>query len=342
MNPNKWILKPCTVTLAAAVWAIAAGAAQAQDAALVAKAQQEGTVSLYTISPTDVAQGFADHFTAKYGIKVRIFRAGGGQIEQKLALEMRSNRVEADVVELGDPTAILQIARKGGIASFVPANSARLAKELVDPHGYWVAIAQNVILLVYNKDKVSAADAPKTYQDLADPKWKGKVALASPNYGSTQLTFVKGLVELHGWALVDALKKNNVMVARGWPDSENLISTGERLIGPDISIRTISAVKHGAPLGIVFPPKTIAVLDVMAVLSAAPHPNAARLLIEFYLTDPEQKFMASQAAYPIRAEAGSPAGLPLLSQLKLHYINLEQLEAQHSEIVARWTDTLER
>lgn len=132
------------------------------------------------------------------------------------------------------------------------------------------------------------------------------------------------------------------MVARGWPDSENLISTGERLVGPDISIRTISAVKHGAPLGIVFPANTIAVLDVMAVLNAAPHPNAARLLIEFYLTEAEQKFLVTQASYPARSDAGSPAGLPLLSQLKLHYINLEQLEAQHSEIVERWTNTLER
>jgi iron(III) transport system substrate-binding protein len=322
---------------------LAANTALAQDATVVEKAKREGTVTIYTIAPTDMAQAFGDHFTAKYGIKVRIFRAGGAQIEQKLALEMRSERVEADVVELGDPTAILQLARKGGIASFIPANAKGLAKEVVDPNGYWVSVGQNLFPLIYNKNKVSAAEAPQSYTDLADPKWKGKVALASPNYGSTQLTFVKGLVELHGWAVVDALKQNGAMVARGWPDSENLIATGERLVGPDISIRTIQAVRKGLPLGIVFPATgTIAVLDVMAVLKSAPHPNAARLLIEFYLTDSEQKFTATQAAYPIRAEGGSPEGLPRLSQLKLHYVNLAELEAQHSEIVARWTDTLER
>ncbi len=318
--------------------------AQAQDAALIAKARQEGTVSLYTISPTQIAQEFGKHFTDKYGIRVVIFRAGGGQIQQKLALEMRSNRVAADVVEIGDPTAINQLASKGGIASYKPPGSETLAPGLLDSHDRWTTISQSVFPIIYNKQMLGADTAPQIYRDLADPKWKDKIVLASPNYGSTQTTLVKGLVELQGWSFIDALEANSIMIARGFPDAENLIATGERSVGIDISSRYVEAIGKGVPLGVVFPADAIvAVQDVMAIMEAAPHPNAARLLVEFYLTAPEQAFVAAGAgAYPVKAASGSPSGLPPLSSLKLHYIDLSDLEAHHSEIVSRWTNTLER
>jgi iron(III) transport system substrate-binding protein len=331
------------VALGIATAAFTAPAARAQSDDLIAKAKKEGSVSLYTIAPTAVAQAFGKQFKDKYGIDVTIFRAGGAQIEQKLSLEVRSRRVAADVVEIADPTAINQLAHKNAIANYTPANSAGLGKGLVDPQGRWTTIGQNIFILVYNKAKVKAEDAPKHYADLADPKWKGKLALASPNYGSTQLVFAKGLIEIGGWQLIDALKKNEAIVARGWPDLENLVATGERLVAPDISIRTIEALKKGANLGVNYPDEgIIAAQDVMGILAAAPHPNAARLLVEFYLSDAAQKFVAQTASYPVKASAGGPEGLKPLGELKLHYIDLGDLEAHHDDYVSRWTSTLER
>ena len=340
---NKTVTAALCLTLAAALATGLGGPAHAQDAALVAKAKQEGSVALYSVSPTPVLQAIADRFTQAYGVKVDIFRAGGAQIEQKLYLEMRSGRVTADVVELGDATAINQIAEKGGIAPYKPANAAGLPTALLDPRGNWVTIAQHVYPIVYNRQKVAEADAPRTYKDLADPKWKDKLVLASPNYGSTQTTLVKGLVELNGWDFVERLKANNAMVARGFPDLENAISTGERLAGIDISIRLVEALKQGAPLGVVFPADgTVAVQDVLAVMAAAPHPNAARLLEEFFLSDELQRFLQTAGMFPVKPGAGSPGQLPALASLKLHYVNLVELEAQRRDMIARWTDLVER
>lgn len=319
------------------------GNARAQDAALIAKAKQEGAVTLYSISPTPLVQAIADRFTKAYGIKVNIFRAGGAEIEQKLYLEMRTSRVVADVIEIGDPTAINVIAKRGGIASFTPANAADLEAGLVDAQGRWVTIGLNVFPIIYNKDKVAAADAPKSYKDLADPKWKGRIVLASPNYGSTQTTLVKGLIELNGWKLIEDLRANEPQVARGFPDLENVIATGERTVGIDISIRMINAIKHGEPLGVVFPADgTVAAQDILAITRAAPHPNAARLLEAFYLTDDMQKFLSDEATFPVKPSGGSPAGLPKLEDQKFHFINIDELEAGRSDMVARWTDLVER
>lgn len=340
---NETVRPTLFLTLGLILAAGLAGPARAQDAALIAKAKREGTVSLYSVSPTPVLQAIADRFTQAYGVKVEVFRAGGAQIEQKLYLEMRSGRVAADLVELGDATAINQIAAKGGIAAYKPANAAGLATALLDPKGNWVTIAQHVYPIVYNSQKVAAADAPKSYKDLADPKWKDKLVLASPNYGSTQTTLVKGLVELDGWGFVEKLKANNAMVARGFPDLENAISTGERLVGIDISIRLVEALKQGAPLGFVFPADgTVAVQDVLAITEAAPHPNAARLLEEFFLSDELQRFLQTAGMYPVKAGAGSPGQLPALASLNLHYVDLVELEAQRQDMISQWTDLVER
>jgi iron(III) transport system substrate-binding protein len=325
----------------------AASVARAQndaaDQGLAERARQEGSVALYSISPTPVVQAIADRFTKKYGIKVDIFRAGGAQIEQKLYLEMRSGRVAADVIELGDATAVDQIAARGGIADYTPTNAAGLAPALIGAHGDWVTIAQHVYPIIYNNQKLTPAEAPQTYAALADPKWKDKLVVASPNYGSTQTILVEGLVELEGWGFVQKLKANNVMVARGFPDLENAIATGERLAGIDISIRLVQALQQGAPLGAVFPADgTIAVQDVVAVLKAAPHPNAARLLEEFLLSDELQRFLRTAGMFPVKPSAGSPGQLPPLASLKLHYVNLDELEAQRREMVSRWTDLVER
>jgi len=94
---------------------------------------------------------------------------------------------------------------------------------------------------------------------------------------------------------------------------------------------------------VVFPADgTVAAQDILAITKAAPHPNAARLLEEFYLTDDLQKFLSEEATFPVKPAAGSPAGLPKLADLKFHFINIAELEAQRSDMVSRWTDLVER
>ena len=322
---------------------VSSAPAMAQPADLIAKAKAEGSVMLYSIAPTPVLQELAQKFNDKYGVKLEVFRAGGVQIEQKLSLEIRTNRVVADVVETADQAGINQLAAKGHIGLYNPANAAGLPAALADPKGRWMSYTQHLFPIIYNKSKLTAEQAPKSYKELADPAWKGKLSLASPNYGSTQMIFLKGILELGGWDLVKAYKANDAMVSRGWPDAENVIASGELLVGPDISIRTVAAIKQGAPLGFVFPADgTIAVQTVATIMKAAPHPNAARLLIEYLLSDDYQKLQPAYGGYPVRAIGGAPEGLPDLSTMKLHYVNVDELESGRADILARWTEMMER
>jgi iron(III) transport system substrate-binding protein len=316
---------------------------RAEDDKLVAKAKSEGEVTFYTSADTLNAESCAAAFKKKYGINVKLFRAGGSQIAQKLTLELRTRRLEADLTELSDPTMLTVLFRQGAIEPYEAANGAVLPETFKHPKRAWHGTAFIFMHLIVNKDKVSPAEEPKTWSDIAHPKWKGKVVWGSPNYGSSQYATVKGLIELHGWELIEKMKANQTMIIQGWPEAENAVASGERLVGGDASARSFRALDRGVPLRNVYPAEgAIVSLGAASVMKGAKHPNASRLLLEFLLSAEGQAIYAKNFVYPVRP--GVPAGgnLVPLKDVKLHTINYEEAVDQHDQIVRRWTQLLER
>jgi iron(III) transport system substrate-binding protein len=333
-------------SLIGAAAALAAGLpriGRAQDDALVSKAKSEGEETFYTSADTLNAEACAAAFKKKYGINVKLFRAGGSQIAQKLTLEMRTRRLEADVTEMSDPTMLTGLFRHGAIDPYEAANGAVLPEAFKHPKRAWYGTAFIFMHLIVNKDKVSTADEPKSWADIADPKWKGKLVWGSPNYGSSQYATVKGLIELHGWELIEKMKANETMIIQGWPEAENAVASGERLVGGDASARSFRALQRGAPLRNVYPSDgAIVSLGAASVMKGAKHPNAARLLLEFLLSPEGQAIYAKNYVYPVRPDVPAGGNLVPLKEIKLHTINYEEAVDQHDEIVRRWTQLLER
>ena len=333
-------------SLIGAVAALTAGLPRighAEDGALVSKAKAEGEVTFYTSADTLNAEACAAGFKKKYGINVKLFRAGGSQIAQKLTLELRTRRLEADLTELSDPTMLTGLFRRGAVDPYEAANGAALPDGFKHPKRAWYGTAFIFMHLIVNKDKVSTADEPKSWADIADPKWKGKLVWGSPNYGSSQYATVKGLIELHGWALIEKMKANETMIIQGWPEAENAVASGERLVGGDASARSFRALQRGAPLRNVYPADgAIVSLGAASVMKGAKHPNAARLLLEFLLSAEGQAIYAKNYVYPVRPDVAAGGNMVPLKNIKLHTINYEEAVDQHDEIVRRWTQLLER
>lgn len=329
-----------TVALGATL--VLGGPAFSQSADLIKKAQEEGQLTWYTTTPTSLLEQYTSAFKDKYGIEVTVFRGGGAQIAQKLALELRARKVEADVVDLSDPSVIHQLNERKAIAPYEVENAASLPESLKAPDHTWTAYSQHIFPIIYNKDMVSEEEAPKSYAELADPKWKDKLAIASPNYGATQMIFAKGLLEIGGWELIDALAANNVLVGRGWPESQNAVVTGERAVAVDLSIRTFQALQKGADLGLVIPEEVVASYAVASIMADAAHPNAAKLFVEWRFSEEVESTLASSGSYPVWPEYGHPEGMPALDSMNLHYVNLDELVEEHADIKRRWTNTLER
>jgi iron(III) transport system substrate-binding protein len=315
----------------------------AADDGLVERAKAEGEVTFYTSADTLNAEAVAAGFKAKYGINVKLFRAGGSQIAQKLTLELRSRRLEADVTEMSDPTMLTILFRQGAVDPYEATSASVLPVDFRHPKNAWYGTAFIFMHLIVNKDLVTAADEPKSWVDIADPKWKGKLVWGSPNYGSSQYATVKGLIELHGWGLIEKMKANETMMIQGWPEAENAVSSGERLVGGDASARSFRALARGAPLRNVYPSDgAIVSLGAISVMKPARHPNAARLLVEYVLSVEGQSIYAKNFVYPVRPDVPAGGNLVPLKDVKLHTINYEEAVDQHDEIIRRWTQLMER
>ncbi|MDP2702538.1 MAG: extracellular solute-binding protein [Candidatus Rokubacteria bacterium] len=161
---------------------LSAASAPAQDARLEA-AKKEGKVVWYTSLALSSSEKVAKLFEAAYpGIKVEVHRTGSERILQRLMQELQANIKIADVVHTSDAGHYVLLKNKKLLMKYVPAGADRFPAAFKDKDGYHYALRATVNVFAYNSKIVPAADAPRTWKDLLDPKWKGKLVTAHPGY----------------------------------------------------------------------------------------------------------------------------------------------------------------
>ena len=157
------------------------GHARAQDAVDVDAARKEGKVVWYTSTPVEQGQKIVDMFQKEYGIKVEMFRSGGSAILRRFQQEMDAGRAAADVITTSDPAASAAMTKKGMFVAFKPKNFDKVPDAAKDPNGLFVGQRLNMMTHYLRSDKFAAADEPKTWDDLTDAKYKGKLVMTDPS-----------------------------------------------------------------------------------------------------------------------------------------------------------------
>jgi len=139
-------------------------------------AKKEGVVSIYTSMPLDDMAALTSAFEAKYGVKAKVWRSGSEKILQRGLLEAKANRFEVDVFETNSPETEVLSREKVLIAGNSPYLN-ELIPQAIPSHKEWIATRLNIFTCAYNTKLVKKEELPKTYQDLLDPKWKGKLSV---------------------------------------------------------------------------------------------------------------------------------------------------------------------
>jgi iron(III) transport system substrate-binding protein len=252
---------------------------------LVEGAKKEGLVSIYTSMPVDDITALTSAFEQKYGVKSKVWRSGSEKILQRGLLEAKASRYEVDVFETNGPEMevlsrekILQQSNAPGLADLIP--------QAIPPHREWIATRLNIFTCAYNTKLVRKEDLPKTYADLLDPKWKGKLAVEAEDSDWLAETVLK-MGEEKGIALFKEIaKRNGVSVRKGHTLLANLVASGEVPLGLTLYNYKIEQMKNsGAPVEWFSLDPTVARPNGNGVARNAPHPHAALLFQDFELTD---------------------------------------------------------
>ena len=248
-------------------------------------AKKEGVVSIYTSMPLDDMAALTSAFEAKYGVKAKVWRSGSEKILQRGLLEAKANRFEVDVFETNSPETEVLSREKVLIAGNSPYLN-ELIPQAIPSHKEWIATRLNIFTCAYNTKLVKKEELPKTYQDLLDPKWKGKLSVEADDSDWLAETVMK-MGEEKGLALFrEIARKNAVSVRKGHTLLSNLVASGEVPMALTVYNYKIEQMKNsGAPVDWFALDPTIARPNANGVARNAPHPHAALLFQDFELTE---------------------------------------------------------
>ena len=309
---------------------------------LVEAAKKEGKVVWYTSLALPSAEKVAKLFEAAYpGIKVEVHRTGSQRILQRVMQELQANIKNVDVIHTSDAGHFVLLKEKKLLARHTPAGVDRFPAGFKDKDGYYFTLRATVNVIAYNTQKITAAEAPRTWKDLLDPKWKGRMVTAHPGYSGVIATHVLALVHLHGWEYFQALAKNQLMLVQSAVDPAGVVASGERPVAVNGGDYTFyQSKKQGNPVEIVYPKEGVPlVVSPSAIASFAPHPNAARLFTDFGFTREVQQVMAdSEGLYTGHPDVKYPTDKPKLTDLKLLTAEPEELEKRNEEIKKRFVE----
>ena len=315
--------------------------ALAQDARVEA-AKKEGKVVWYTSLALPTAEKIGKLFEAAYpGIKVEVQRTGSQRILQRVMQEQQANLKLVDVIHTSDAGHFVLLKEKKLLMKYTPAGVDAFPAGFKDKDGYYFTLRATVNVIAYNTKLVSAAEAPKTWKDLLDPKWKGKLVTAHPGYSGVISTHVLALVHLHGWEYFKQLAQNKLMLVQSAVDPAGVVASGERAVAVDGGdYYYYQMKKKGNPIEVVYPKEGVPlVVSPTAIASFAPHPNAAKLFTDFTFTRELQQVMAdSEGLYTGHPEVKYPTDKPKLSDLKLLNVDAEELEKRNEEIKSRFVE----
>ncbi len=273
---------------------------------LVEAARKEGSLLLYTTTPTEYLKELVEPFEKLYGIKVHVWRARSEVILQRVINEARGNKPLVDVVQsIAPPMEALQ--REGLLLAVNSPQHAQLLSGSVPAHQGWASTLRYVFVQAYNTGKVAKDELPKTYADLLHPRWKGRLGIESSDHEWTS-SVIKDMGEEAGQRFFrELVRGNGLSVRTGHPLLTNLTVSGEVPLALTVYQYSVEqAKKKGSAVEWFAIEPAVAIADGMGVAKKAPSPNAALLFYEYMLGVDAQRVLARIGYVPTHTQVESP------------------------------------
>ena len=238
------------------------------------------------------------------------------------------------------------VAKKNLFVPYESREAAAFYPNLTPTDRSWTPFTVMPYIIMYNKKLVPDAEAPTTWKAVLDPKWKGKVAYADATKSGSSYSLLVTWLTIFGkndagWKFVeDVLRQSKVLPKSSM--TYQMVANAEIPIGLTFEQAAFEYLKGGAPIGIVYPAEGTAVIpDGSALIANAPHPNAAKLFLDFTISKEGQAVTVDKfGRRSVRKDVATPAGLPTLDKIKAIAYDLQWAADNRAQILKQFQDTL--
>ena len=327
------------------MWAVGlmVGALMVSVGVAWAQGQPENSVVVYSAADADMVNSVVAAFEKKYpGVKASTVVAGTGEIIKRM--EAEKDRPLGDLGWSFGPEAIGD--KKGLFEPYLSREAGNFFPGQVPADRAWSPFTTMPYVIMYNKKLVSEAEKPKAWKDVLDPKWKGKVAYADATKSGSSYTLLVTWLTIYGkneagWKFVEDLLRQCKVLPKSSMTYQG-VANGEYPIGLTFEQAAFEYLKGGAPIGLIYPSEGTAItLDGSALIKNGPHPNAAKLFLDWTVSKEMQDLMVERfGRRSVRKDVGSPAGLPPLDQIKAISYDLEYAANNRAQLLKRFQDAL--
>ena len=280
---------------------------EARTRALVEGAKKEGEVMVYHSTQSEDLRGVFDAFTAKYGIKVREWRSSSENVVQRVISETRAKKHDVDFIENNSPE-MEALRREGMLRKMESPSFGDMRPGTLGAHHTYATSTIDVFVQAYNTERVKKSDLPRTFADLADPRWKDKLGIEAEDSGwfGTLIEASGGDKALATWREIVA--KNGISIRKGHTLLAQLVASGEVPMGLTLyNYKPQQMKEKGGNIDWIALQPAVGQLHAVAVHNQATHPFAAALLYDFFLGE-GQKELAKKGFVPSSSKLPSPLG----------------------------------
>ncbi len=305
----------------------------------VEQARAEGRVVVYSSFPAARLRPVLDAFEAAYpGIVAEQLFAQTGQAISRILAEHGAGRQGFDLLIAAWDPGYFTLAEAGALASYRSPAAGDYDEQWFGPDDVWLNIWGGAQVIGYNTSLVT--DVPTSWQDLADPRFRGLVGIGTPTVRGGMYWLYYHLYELYGETFFQQLADNGALLTPGPSAAAEWITAGRVPIGVTTDFSVAEQKLRGAPVDWVYPSEGVFFqLRALAMAENAPHPSAARLFYDWLISESGGEIVVEALGlYSLNPHVGAPAGLPALVELSILETDLENFVAQEDHI----TDTATR
>jgi iron(III) transport system substrate-binding protein len=342
MNPRtvgarSWIA--ALVAAAALLFGPASAGSAAVPASVMDAAKKEGTVVWYTSVDAKTLTGVVARFDQTHpGISLQTLQITSNLIPARIITEQRGGKFNADVTN-GDVVPMAQLAAAGALQVYRPADPGKFVKGSIDPNGLWTTLYFDTTVIAWNVKKLQAdgLKPPASVADLAKPEWRGKIGLDSTAYN-----WYQGMLETDPNAkdLLAKIMANKPLLTQGHTNTMTQLENGEFDVAPTV-YGYLADKEHRAGAGIDYlnPKPLIVGLTPVGMVKNAPHPNAARVLLDWLLSPEGQNTLIELSGRPsARTDVQNNPNV-LNSKMSLHVIKTPD-PSEYNALVSQYKQIL--